>query len=1081
MRLAPRRRDEQRMIRSNIRPCPPRLAAPVLAAAVLAALVLAMGCGGDTSHLELEGVPLSNGMKTLIVDVHRSLDAPDTGDPSVNEVFDRLHDLQCRLGVADTRNEAGRDVLALWRARPDHFLWCELAVRNRSLIGRRDEIAAILASPTLSDTTTAVGLHARGWREVGYTAGGDDFRRAWELRDALDPLQHFWLTLKMAWIERLAGDAGAAVRFAVDALPVARELGGHRASLHAWLEITRALKLGGRLDDALYAAAAAETLAATITTETGNLHPLLNARLLRAGVLAARRESDGAYALYQACTDSALAAGQRTLAAKSLNHAGILTYAVGDLALGLDFYHQSLAIALADLDSINITKHLMNLSRRHRMLGDLDSCLVYQQRAERWQEIYPNARNAANMPLMQIEYYAQVGDYATVDSLMDVAVQSKPNQTTVQALAELHLRLIEESMERGRPDLAYRSISLLDSLRGRLGDDLADRHVELDLDLHTADFLARQGRYAPAAESLERAERGLARRDDPARRWRLERMRGDLARHRGDLPSAEASYRTCLDLSVATGDPDHASTARFLLGAVLLDRARYDEARRLFPDHDADDGRFRTRLSTLLFRGKSYAREGRFDDALDELERARRLCTPWSPPDLVGGIDLEAGLAHAGAGRPAEARECYRQVREGLARTAVERDSDLRAYFDADLRRDLLEAELMLLTDDGRPIPGTEALHALDATQEILPAWHRNALRAGEAPVTPQIVFFVGRRASFRWSLTANDARLTRLPGERELLDHLAPVLSDLARPGRSVATRELQAVVDILGGAPSGWTAGGTLAIVPDGVLHAVPWAALPLDERESWLDRGPLTLLTSPARGGLDESRCRPEGRLLALGVDGSAAAEASGLASLHHAEREAREIGDLWPAGRVDLHVGSDVAPTGIAPQDLERYDTIHVASHALVYRGAPEQTSLLLAGTVDAPLTASRIGRLDLDADLIFLSCCEAAEGYAPGGGSAHAELARSFLDAGARTVVAPSVRIDDEAARRLAGRFYVHWLSGMTVPEALRRAQLDLRDGDPRWAHPFYWSFVVSVMNSVVSAASGMSPTSQSEK
>lgn len=1050
------------MTKPSVPSCPPSLVVAVLAAMIL---ILTMGCGSDAPRLELAGVPLSAEMKPLIDDVRRSLDAHDPGDETVKRDLDRLHALQKKLYVSATRVEAATEILAAWRARPDHFLWCEMAIRNRSLIGRGDEIAGILADPTLADTTSAIGLYVRCWREVGYTRGGGDIRRAWALRASLDPLQSFWLTLKLAWIERQSGNAEAAVRLALDALPVAHELGGRRASLQAWREVVHALKLAGRLDEALYAAVAAEDLATAVSSETGNVYPVLNARLLRADVLAARRESNGAFALYESCTDSALVAGLMPLAAKSLNHAGILTQATCEYALGLRFYRQSLAIAQADGDSINVIKHLMNVSRRHRLLGNLDSCLVYQRRGERWGEIYPNLRNRARMPLMQAEYYAQIGDYATVDSLLDAAVRLKPNRTSVQALAELHLRLIEESVERGRSDQAYRSIAVLDSLRGRLGDALADRHVALDLDLYSADFLARQGRYLSAAEALERVELALVRRDDPVRKWKLERTRGDLARRRGDLRTAGIAYQACLDLGKVIGDPDRISTTRFLLGAVLLDRAQYAEARRLFPDSEGDDGRFRTRLSTLLFRGMSFTREGRYDDALAELTHARRLCTPWSPPDLVAGIDLETGRALVGAGRSDEASACYRAVREGLARTTSEPRSDIRKLFDTDLRRELAEAELMLLVgDDGRGVSGDAALRSLDLVQEILPAWNRPATDAGKALVTPQLVFLVGRRASFRWSLTADDARLTRLPGESGLLERLAPVLADLAQPGRIVVSRELQEMVTALGGDPGDWPEGGTLAIVPDGVLHAVPWAALPRTTSETWLDRGPLTVSTSPARGHLVASRRRTDGRLLALGVDGSARAGAAGLSTLRHAEREAREIHDLWPAGHADLHVGRDAAGEGVTAVNLEHYDAIHVASHALVYRGAPEQTSLLLAGTMDAPLTAGEIRRLDLDADLIFLSCCEAAEGYARVAGSAHAELAHSFLDAGARAVVAPSVSIDDEAARRLAGRFYEHWLSGLTVSAALRRAQLDLRDGDPRWSHPFYWSFHISITN-----------------
>jgi len=94
-------------------------------------------------------------------------------------------------------------------------------------------------------------------------------------------------------------------------------------------------------------------------------------------------------------------------------------------------------------------------------------------------------------------------------------------------------------------------------------------------------------------------------------------------------------------------------------------------------------------------------------------------------------------------------------------------------------------------------------------------------------------------------------------------------------------------------------------------------------------------------------------------------------------------------------------------------------------------------------------------------LVFLSCCEAGGGR--NAASGYAGLARSFLAAGAQNVVAPSIVIDDTAARSMAVTFYKHWLSGLQVPEALRLAQREMRDSDPRWAHPFYWAFYQPVI------------------
>ena len=1031
--------------------CPALWTALVFASSLA---VLSGGCGDGRSDAALDGVPLSPELRPLVEAARVALEDPDQGHPAIARDLDLYADLQAALCDPDRRGAAVDSLFAAWTAAPTNFLWPELAMRNRSYLGNPERLKAIFAHADLSDTTTAIGAYMRGWRNVGYTSGGEEFRRAWAMRETLEPLQAVWLTLKLAWIERLAGRGERALSLATQALPRARELGGRRAELAVWTEITRALKKLDRLDDALHALGVADGLAAAVTRETGNVFVTQTLRLLRADVLAARRENRAALALYETCADTCLDHRLLTLAAKSLNRGGILTAGTGDYGTGLRLYRKSLRIALAADDSLNVPRHLMNIARRHRLMGRLDSCLVYQRRAEVWVDAYPDLRNRARLPLMQAEYHAQVGDYATVDSLLTAAAAMTPNLTTMEALAELHLQIIKDGLERGSPGAAYRSIALLDSLRGRLADSLADRHVTVDLDLHTAEFLTRQGLYARALAALERARAALARRPDPARAWQLARTRGALSRRRGDLTGAESAFRDCVATAERIDDPDLLATGSLLLSAVLMDQDRFAEARAVL---GGDGGRFRTRLTMRLFRGATYTREGLHDDALAELAAARAQCTPRSPRDLVARIDLETGRALAGNGRVKGAGEAYARVREELSRHGTVRLSGHEADYYGDLRRELVEAELSLATRRGPgAVTGRAAREALARTCALLPQWRTASGIEDAAGQAPQVIFFCGEDASFRWDLSASGPTLRRLDGERALATRLGTLLADLGRPGREPVAAEMAALVAALGGFPEDWRDGQTLRVVPDGALHGVPWAALHGPRgRDGWLDRGPIAISNAPAPRIATPTRPARPGRLLALGADD---APAAGLASLRHAELEAREIHDRWPAGRAELRVGGSTVAGDLRSEPLDGYDVIHVASHAVVYRGSSREASLMLDGDRDVPLTLPEIRDLGLDAELVYLSCCEAADGSALSAGQAHADLASGFLDAGASAVVAPTLMIEDEAARRLAGRFYDGWLAGRPAAVALRDAPLAMRDGAPRRAHPFYWAF-----------------------
>lgn len=1040
--------------------CPPVRS---IAAVLLFLALLPIGCDTEIQTEEASSVPLSAELSQSLLSSQRSLETGDGGDPQVKLDLDRYYGLKEMLFRPVQRETAEDSLFGLWKSDLEHPLWPDLAAFTWDLFRNHSDFDAMFYRPDFPDSSTVIGLYLREWLKLKTVPHGEDFRRAWDRRSQLGAFERTWLALRMSRQERLQGHADKAARIALDALSDARELGGWRFEMEVWFTVARALRVGDHLDDALHAIRMTEDLAAAVAQQTGNTYIVTFAGLEHAKILAARFEMEPAIQLYETCIDSAMANGVTTLAGIGLNWAGISTKGSGDYEKGLEYYRRSLAISIAAQDSLDIPRHLANIARRHRLLGDLDSCLVYLKEAERWIEAYPNPGNRAGLPRFQAEYYAQIGDFATVDSLLDAVSKLIPRFSPIEELAELHLQLIKQGMERGRPAQAYRSIAVLDSLSDRLVSRSPDRNELFDLRVASAEFLARQGLFAHAVEALDDAEAILARRPDPHRLWELSRVRGYLARRRDDPEAAEIAYRTCLAMSEELRDKDGLEESRLQLGTVLLDQGRYESALDLFTHRteDAFGGRFRTRLSAILLAAVTETRAGNFDEALRFLGRARSLSKPSSPPDLLARLDLETGRAQAGLGNNREAQIFYKRVADRLKQERHRSALDARIYLDRSLRRELAEAMVVLAAEvPGSELHGKEAERLLRDLRTLIPEWQRTAARDAAALVNPQLIYFVGSEVSCRWDLTDEEVSLKILSGEVSLLEHLAPVIADLQQPTRDPVGKELDALTTTLGGAPPGWLEGSRLTIVPDGPLFSVPWSALPSgdDSNRAWIDQGPIVLADAPSiREGQTPSTREEFPKLLVLGVDREKGARDAGLLTLRHAEDEARDIYRLWPEDRASLRVGAEADWRALDPQELSDCGVIHIASHALVYQGQADKTTLMLAGSGGDPLTSAEIGQLDLSADLVFLSCCEAAEGIRRGIGPAHAGLARSFVAAGARAVVAPSMRIEDEAARHLAGRFYHHWLDGVSVEEALRRAQFDLRDGDPRWAHPYYWA------------------------
>ncbi|MFP5285460.1 MAG: CHAT domain-containing protein, partial [Thermoanaerobaculia bacterium] len=120
-----------------------------------------------------------------------------------------------------------------------------------------------------------------------------------------------------------------------------------------------------------------------------------------------------------------------------------------------------------------------------------------------------------------------------------------------------------------------------------------------------------------------------------------------------------------------------------------------------------------------------------------------------------------------------------------------------------------------------------------------------------------------------------------------------------------------------------------------------------------------------------------------------------------------------------------------------------------------------------------LTAKEVRELDLETDVVVLSACRTGLGRQVRG-EGLVGLSYSFLAAGASSVVASLWNVDDRATAALMGRFHRELLGGRPPAEALRAAQLHLRD-ETRWSAPYYWGGFVLQGDGLNNARSGGSP------
>ncbi len=1051
----------------------------VLAAAASLAFMLA-GCSGRHEAWyagihDLNGVVSSADLQPALQAALAALAGPEPAGKAVADL-DLYNDLMLRIQRPATREEAGDRLYALWEGESTNFDWIELAINYDYLLHRTADLERICSRPELSDTTSAIAAFVAGRRLYGHGERGQLYRRAEAGVAGLDSLQRVWLAVKLAIVDNDGGDSLGAVRRLLEAAPLARAVAGSRLEVILWRGIAGDLSRVDRQDDALHAS----VLATAMARKVGYDYRVLQGRIQLAGIMHRRREVTGALTLYEECAGIAAEREYPWLVSFSLDQAAGVAAELGDYRRALALDLRNLDHGLALNDSLNVPRSMASVAHDYRVLGQLDSCRVYLERARPWVEAFPDRRNKARLPALAAQLYCQLGDFAMADSLLAVARGLSPGTGTAADEARLLLELIRNGLEMGQPDPAYRAIARLQELRGALQDRGPDQNLRADFEIATADLLARQGEFRLAAEAQARAAEAVQAGGGEGKAWELARSRGELALLREDLGTARAAFATCVELSEKSGDPDLLATSRFHLGQVLLEQGEFAAARALFAREDPDPAfgpRFRTRLSTLLFQGVSYAREGRHTEAIPCYRRALALCTPNSPSDLVARLHIELGRSLAAAGSAAKAEASLLEAKEMLRRPREEVTSELRAFND-DALRDAAEVLIGLYAAQPALLQGkalgrhtlllAQGSLAPDARPGDLAQGPEAALRRlqGEAG-SPALVFFVGRGTSFRWTISGRSCEVRRLPGRAELRQRLATVLADMEQPDRPVDAAAAAQLADTLLGSLDGiWAEGRVLRIVPDGLLSAVPWSALPLPGADPSLgrlvaDQGPV--VEAPrlaafrlAAAGKPARTCT----LLAIGCDGLPAGRPQDDAPpvLHRAEEEASRIAALWPDDRVVLRTGSAASWGRLAGEDLHRFGVIHIASHALVQQGLPGRSTLRLAsGDAQDVLTIPAVSRLRLDAQLVYLSCCEAARRLAVSGGGV-ADFAGAFLEAGAHTVIASTIWVDDEAAAFLAGRFYRHWLEGMSRAEALRAARLDTRRANERWRHPCYWAF-----------------------
>jgi CHAT domain-containing protein/tetratricopeptide (TPR) repeat protein len=298
---------------------------------------------------------------------------------------------------------------------------------------------------------------------------------------------------------------------------------------------------------------------------------------------------------------------------------------------------------------------------------------------------------------------------------------------------------------------------------------------------------------------------------------------------------------------------------------------------------------------------------------------------------------------------------------------------------------------------------------------------------------------------------------------------------------------------------------AAGEVVVVPDGLLHLVPFEALVLaspDEHpvfvlDAWPpiryassgavlsvieqrssrasvvenDRALLTIADPDLHRRPSETSSTPGAT---FATSGGWSAILGRLPPLPGARAESDRVAAAWRRrpGAIAIGLAGSDATEAHMRAEAGKAGALHFATHGI----ASESEASTLAGLVftsgttgatedDGLLQLHEVYDLKLHADIAVLSACSTQIGLRVDGEGVQS-LSRAFLAAGADRVVATLWPVDDESVGEIVGAMF-EAVTAASRPAPVRYA-VALRDAkrrvriDPAKAHPFYWAAITLV-------------------
>ena len=886
------------------------------------------------------------------------------------------------------------------------------------------------------------------------------------------------------------------------------------------------------------------------------------------------RESDnptevqGALEAYRQALPMLADAGDALGAATATLYVGESLANLGDQSGALAYYEQALKMLQPLGDPDSTAEALHNVATKIYEQGDLDRALIlYEQAMPRWSEAGDALGEAATLSNIGRVFDSR-GEYAKAleayneAGRLALAAGDKSWQAHIQHNVGMVLLAL------GAIDDAIREYNTAIRLSREINDTWSESHFRH----HLGEALIQKGDLDEAERQLNQSlEAGVAVGDALGKATTLVHL-GEIEHRRGNHERALLDFQEGLRIRSEKKYRLGESQALNLVGRELLCLQRTEEAKLIMEQALSVALAIkepRSAAQAMSGLADVYRKQRRYAEALSQIERAiatveglrtnirqhelRSLFVSTIYDYYEAARDISLLQDSQAPHKPNGAR-AFSYAERSRARSLLDAmrwqenqglNSRNRNAGPTEQLQSLYERRLLMLSQNVRP----EELRGLDLRIAKLRSQHGvngatrySGITTGNVSKGEELIstirssltgpkkafleFSLGKEQSYLWAITQRKSRLFILPPRdqieglaRRYLDHLRLTAERVSQPTtvNGTPTTPDPYLPDAV--ALSRATLGPAwseikdlqLVIVPDGQLHYVPFAALPMPTcdssspascdpllithdvsyvasgtfavllrhqkvQSSTAERNVLVIadpvynaqdvrlqLSGDSQGGCGRGQSADAGQPSRNTLSGTRS-----FRRLLYSQEELNALVKMLPSNQVTVMSGWDASVSRLLSTKLDDFTIVHIAAHAVADPSRFDGSGVVLStynrcgNPVAAFLPASRIAELNLaSSGLVVLSTCDSALGRNVRG-EGLTGLAYSFQLAGASSVVASLWRVQDDATATLMKYFYLALLQRKLPPSAaLRFAQETLFREYPAWHDPVFWgAFIV---------------------